>query len=108
MTLLILKQLELMVLCHLTQASVLLNESRTNLTRKCKNKKVTNYYFCPSFEKPKQKYSFKKAKSCFINNVFYSSLSQASKALNIHHKTVKNRIESNKWPGYKYFITNKQ
>ena len=78
------------------------NESRTNLTRKWRNKKVKNHSFCFRVTKLKQKYSFKKEIVCIVDNVSYSSLSQAAKALNINHKTVKNRIESSKWPQYKY------
>ena len=37
----------------LTQASFLLNESRTNLTRKCKNKNIKNYSFCSPLIKSK-------------------------------------------------------
>lgn len=92
----------------LTQAASETKESRTHLTRKCKNKKVKNYYFCPQVKKSKQKYGFKKATACVVNDVSYSSLSQAAKALNIHYKTVKNRIESSKWAQYQYIKINKK
>lgn len=92
----------------LSQAACALNESRTNLTRKCNNNKVKNYSFCPSVKESKQKYSFKKATACGVNDVSYSSLSQAAKALNMHYKTVKNRIESMKYPQYRYLRINKK
>ena len=48
------------------------------------------------------------SKSVMINGNYYSSLSQTSKALNIHYKTVKNRIESSKWSQYQYIRINKK
>lgn len=48
----------------------------------------------------KKTYAFKKAQCCQINGVVYASLSQAGKALNLNHKTIKNRILSSKYENY--------
>ena len=50
-----------------------------------------------------QKYSFKAACPCKRNGIVYTSLAQAGKKLKISHKTVKNRILSNKYPNYNFF-----
>ena len=95
----------------LSQAARVLKESRTNLVRKCKSDHYKNYTFWQpeqQLKTPQKNYSFKKSTACFVDNVFYSSLSQAGKALKISHKTVKNRIESHKWPKYQYRTKNKK
>jgi hypothetical protein len=63
----------------LRQASASLNESRTHLTRKCRDPNNTDYVFLETtnYEKIYKKNSI----SCKINYVVYSSISQASKAL---------------------------
>lgn len=89
------------VYSSLSYAAKTLNESRTHLVRKCLNKNIKNYEFV-EYETIK-KYQFHKPQSCVIDDVFYSSLNQAAKTLKISHKTVKNRILSEKYSNYEFF-----
>jgi NUMOD1 domain len=86
----------------LSHAARILNESRTHLVRKCLDEKNNNYLFVEP--KTTQKYAFRKACACQINKISYKSLSQAGKALNLNHKTIKHRILSDK---YDYVFLNK-
>ena len=86
----------------LNNAAIELNESRTNIVRKCIDEKNTKYVFIKSTLG--QKYSFKKACPCKIEGNFYKSLAQAGKALNLSHKTIKNRILSKKYPNYVFKV----
>lgn len=86
----------------LSQAALVLKESRTNLVRKCKNDHNCEYNFFEQSGNGNQKYAFRKATPCLINNIYYPSLSKAGKKLKINHKTIKHRIESNKWEKYTY------
>ena len=85
----------------LNQAANELNESRTNLVRKCLNEKNINYEFIE--QDSKIKYKFNKPRSCIINGIIYNSLNQAAKEFNVNHSTIKNRIKSNKFLNYKYY-----
>lgn len=90
----------------LTQAARCLNESRTHLTRKCNDKKNLNYCFI-SFDQPNANllYSFKTCCPVKIDQTVYASLNQAARALGLHHKTIKNRVLSKKFPNYKFFTS---
>ena len=84
----------------LNKAAQKLNESKTNLIRKCLNKNNLNYQFIE--QKSTLKYKFRNPTSCIIDNIVYTSLNQAAKAVNINHSTIKYRILSDKFPNYKY------
>lgn len=85
----------------LNKAAIQLNESRTNLVRKCLNKNNLDYKFIK--QTSKLKYRFNKPSSCIINGIFYNSLNKAAKAFNVNHSAIKYRILSDKFPNYKYF-----
>ena len=89
------------VYSSLSYAAKTLNESRTHLVRKCLNKNIKNYEFVES--KAIKQYQFRKPQICVIDDVFYSSLNEAAKTLKIDHKTVKNRILSEKYPNHEFF-----
>lgn len=82
----------------LKQASASLNESRTHLTRKCRDPNNTDYVFLEitNYDKIYKKNSI----CCKIDNVVYSSISQASKALKKSPTTIKRRCESTNYPNY--------
>lgn len=82
----------------LNHAAKTLNESRTHLVRKCLNPDIKNYDFVEI--NVIKKYQFRQSQPCIIDGIFYSSLSQAAKTLKMHHKTIKNRILSEKHPNY--------
>jgi group I intron endonuclease len=91
----------------LSNASQVLNESRTNIFRKALNPEILDYVLFIQEENEEnsvfnlqQEYKFHKSFSCIIDGRSYKSLNQAAKDLGIHHKTVKNRILSDKWPTY--------
>lgn len=94
----------------LSNAARLLKESRTNIVRKALNPENLDYVFLSQEDNLalnlEQEYKFRKPCSCFINGVVYQSLNLAAKDLGIHHKTVKNRILSDKWPNYRFFNEN--
>lgn len=63
----------------LRQAALQTGESRTHLTRKCKDPQCKDYFF---LEKTNYDSIYKKKSICvIIHDVFYDSISQASKAL---------------------------
>lgn len=90
----------------LSNAAKVLQESRTNIFRKASNSQNLDYVFLTQEENSvfnfnsQQEQKFRKSYSCIIDGCFYKSLNEAAKDLGIHHKTVKNRILSNKWPNY--------
>lgn len=85
----------------LTQAAKMLDESRTHLVRKCLNLNIKNYEFI-ELDVVKQ-YQFRGSQPCVIDGVLYSSLNQAANALNMSHKTIKNRVLSEKYSNYNLF-----
>ena len=85
----------------LNEAARELNESKTNLVRKCLNEENENYKFIK--QDSEIKYKFNKSRSCIINGIFYNSLNQAAKKFNVNHSTIKYRISSKKFPNYKYY-----
>ena len=76
------------------------NEFRTNLVRKAFNPEILDYVFLTHEENLdlnlQQEYKFHKPCSCIIDGVYYNSFNKAAKDLGIDHKTVKNRILSDK------------
>ena len=76
------------------------NEFRTNLVRKAFNPEILDYVFLTHEENLdlnlQQEYKFHKPCSCIIDGVYYTSFNKAAKDLGIDHKTVKNRILSDK------------
>lgn len=82
----------------LRRASATLNESRTHLTRKCRDPNNTDYVFLDkiNYEKIYKKNSI----SCKIDDIVYSWISQASKALKKSPTTIKKRCESINYPNY--------
>lgn len=92
----------------LRKAAQSLKKSRTNISRKCLDSKNDDYELVEpnlldeNFNlKLTQKYSFKASLPCEINNHYYASLNQASKALGIDRKTIKKRIQSTSYPNYR-------
>lgn len=85
----------------LNKAAKQLNESRTNLVRKCLDKTNMHYKFIK--QDSKIKYKFNKSRRCQINGIIYNSLNEAAKVFHVNHSTIKNRIISKKFPDYKYF-----
>nr|AOC61479.1 putative GIY-YIG homing endonuclease [Rhexinema sarcinoideum] len=92
----------------LKKAAQSLKESRTNIFRKCLDPKNGDYELIETnlLEenlnlKLTQKYYFKAFLPCEINNQYYGSLNQASKALGIDRKTIKKRIQSPSYPNYR-------
>lgn len=82
----------------LRNAAICLNESRTNLMRKIKNENNIDYQL---LEKICYKsFSKKPSIACQINNVNYSSLSEAAKALKQGFTTIKKKCESEKYPNF--------
>jgi group I intron endonuclease len=92
----------------LNEAAKELKESRTNLLRKCLNPSIENYTIVESEIANIKKYTFYKSQACVIDGVFYSSLNQAAKRLKTDHKTIKNRILSEKYPNYNFFTDERQ
>lgn len=94
----------------LSNAAKVLNEGRTNIVRKALNPKNLDYVFLTYEENLAldldQEYQFRQSCLCVIDGTVYDSLNQAAKDKKIHHKTVKNRILSNKWPNYNFFNEN--
>ena len=84
----------------LRQASSILDESRTNLVRKCRNTNNTSYIFLEKKSYSQINFYKKNSISCKINNVIYLSLSEASKKLNHSYTTITKRCKSNKYPNY--------
>lgn len=88
----------------LSNAAQVLEESRTNIFRKASNPQNLDYVFWTQEENSvfnsQQEYQFRKSCSCIINGCFYNSLNEAARDLGINHKTVKNKIFSDKWPNY--------
>ena len=85
----------------LSQAARELNESRTNLVRKCLNSKWSDYQFIE--QSSKRKYKFHKPCMCCINGIVYKSLNVAAKEFNVNHSTIRYRIESDNFPNYKSY-----
>lgn len=89
----------------LRQAALIRNESRTNITRNCKNKNNLDYSF---LEKTDYDIIYKKKSiSCKIDNVIYDSISQASKILKQSYTTIKKRCNSKEYPNYIFYNNNK-
>lgn len=88
----------------LSNVSQILNESRTNIVRKALNLENQEYVFLTNEENfslnLQQEYKFHISCSCIIDGHYYNSFNEAARALGIHHKTVKNKILSEKWPTY--------
>lgn len=87
----------------LSNAASVLKESRTNIQRKANDPENFDYVYLTKEENSvntPQEYQFRKSCSCVIDGRFYSSYNEAARDLGIHHKTVKNRILSDKYPNY--------
>ena len=82
-----------------------LNESRTNLVRKCRAEDNEHYFFVQSTNE-NISYKFHKASPCKIYNRTFTSLNEAAKKLNINRSTIKNRILSKNYPEYSYYEKN--
>lgn len=88
------------VYSSLTNAANRLNESRTHLVRKCLNPNIKNYVFVEL--NGDKKYQFQQSQPCVINNVSFSSLSQAAKTLKMSRHTIRNRIVSEQHSNYNF------
>jgi group I intron endonuclease len=91
------------VYLSLNEAAKQENQSKTNLIRKCRDKKNENYEFLK--QQSTIKYRFHSARTCQVKDQVYNSLNEAAKALNVNHSTIKYRIMSKKFPDY--FFVNK-
>lgn len=86
----------------LRQASLIVDESRTNLVRKCKDINNKNYIFLEKKTYIKAKIYENNSIPCKINNIIYPSISNASKTLNHSYETITKRCKSNNYPNYMF------
>ena len=89
-----------MIYESLREASKKRGQSRTHLTRKCRDLNHENFQFLEktSYERVYQNHSM----PCQINNCNYLSLSKAAKELKCSPGTIKKRCESPHYSNYKF------
>ena len=89
-------QIKNIIYNSLRQAAISTGESRTNINRKCRDIKNTDYIF---LEKSNHIYK-KRSISCKIDGIIYSSISEASTVLKQSPNTIRVRCKSEKYPNY--------
>lgn len=85
----------------LRSAARILKQSRTNLTRKCRDISNPNYNFITTDTKQETVYS-KKSKPCIINGIMYESMATAAKHVKQSASTIRRRCMSKTNLNYRF------